>query len=540
MNYKMIGYTLGLILKFEAAFFLIPAITAMCFGEWEKLIAIGISAAACLAVGIPISWRKPKNMELYARDGFVIVSLGWILLSMFGALPFFISREIPSYIDALFETVSGFTTTGSSILTNVEAMSKSLLIWRSFTHWVGGMGVLVFVMAILPLSGAQNMHIMRAESPGPEVSKLVPRVRKTAIILYLIYFGLTVITFIALMIDNLVSVDPANKMTVFDALCTAFGVAGTGGFGIKADSINSYSPYVQIVCTVFLFIFSINFNSYYLILKGKLRDAFNSEVRVFLIIVTVAIAAIAINIRAEHLQLEAQGLPVGYDGASSTSEAIRHSAFAVASIISTGGFATVDFNLWPEMSRTIIVLIMFIGACAGSTGGGIKVSRIIILVKGMIRELGQLINPRRVKKITIDKKPVDSEVVRSVNAYIVTFIVIFVSSIILLSFDPYVPKDPSHSTLVTNFTAVAATINNIGPGLDVVGPYGSFADFSIFSKLVLIFDMLAGRLELFPMLLLFSPSTWTVSRKSGRSHKQNDKVTRESEKKSTEGERVQA
>lgn len=519
MNYKMIGYTLGLILKFEAAFFLIPAITAVCYGEWWQLLAIGISAASCLAVGIPLSWRKPKNMELYARDGFVIVSLSWILLSMFGALPFFISGEIPNYVDALFETVSGFTTTGSSILPDVEAMSKCLLIWRSFTHWVGGMGVLVFVMAILPLSGAQNMHIMRAESPGPEVSKLVPRVRKTAIILYVIYFCLTVIAFIALMIDNLVSVDPVNRMNVFDALCTTFGIAGTGGFGIKWDSMNSYSPYVQIVCTVFLLIFSINFNSYYLILKGKFRDAFNSEVKAFLIIVAVAITAIAINIRAEHIQLEAQGLPVGYAGAETTSDAIRNSAFTVASIISTAGFATADFNLWPEMSRTIIVLIMFIGACAGSTGGGIKVSRIIILVKGMIRELGQVINPKRVKKITIDKKPVDREVVRSVNAYIVTFLVIFVGSIIILSFDPYVPKNPKHSTLVTNFTAVATTLNNVGPGLDVVGPYGSFKDFSIVSKLVLIFDMLAGRLELLPMLLLFSPSTWTVNRKSQRGGK---------------------
>lgn len=508
MNYKMIRYTIGLILKFEAIFFIIPTITALIYSEWQPLLAVLASAAICLAFGIPLSWRKPRDMKLYARDGFVIVALSWIALSMFGALPFFISREIPNYIDALFETVSGFTTTGSSIVPNIELMSKSLVIWRSFTHWVGGMGVLVFVMAILPLSGAQNMHIMRAESPGPEVSKLVPRVKKTAMILYLIYFVLTVIAFICLMLDNVVNADCANKIPVFDALCTTFGVAGTGGFGIKVDSMNGYTPYVQIICTVFLLVFSINFNSYYLILKAKFKDALNSEVKAFLVIVLVAITAIAVNIRIE-----------GAVGAETTADAVRNSAFTVASIISTAGFSTANFNLWPEFSKTIIILIMFIGACAGSTGGGIKVSRIIILFKGMVRELGQLINPKRVKKITIDRKPVDNELVRTVNAYLVTFVLIFVGSIILLSFDNYVDLDPTHSSLVTNFTAVATAINNVGPGLDMVGPDGSFANFSYLSKSVLIFDMLAGRLELFPMLLLFSPSTWMAGSRTGRGEK---------------------
>lgn len=502
MNYRMIGYTLGQVLKFEAVFFAIPAIVAIRFFEWMELLSLVGAAALCLGIGVLLCWRKPADMKLYAKDGFVIVSLSWILLSVFGALPFVFSGAIPNYIDALFETVSGFTTTGSSILTGeaVDSFPHCLHMWRCFTHWVGGMGVLVFVMAILPLSGAQNMHIMRAESPGPEVSKLVPRVKRTAMILYLIYFVMTVITFVLLMLDNVFTPDAAQPMTVYDAACAAFGTAGTGGFGIKSDSIGSYSAYVQIVCTVFMLLFSINFNSYYLLLRLKIKEAFNSEVRVFLLIVFVAIGAISVNIFFEAMTSPA------VLGATSFGEALRNAAFSVASVISTTGFATVDFNTWPEFSRTMLVLIMFVGACAGSTGGGMKVSRIIILVKGFIRELGDLIHPRRVKKITIDRKPVGSEVVRSVNAYLAAFVLIFVISIIFLSFDPYVCT--TGSTLVTNFTAVTACMNNIGPGLDMAGPAGNYAFFSPLSKLVLIFDMLAGRLELFPMLILFAPSTW--------------------------------
>ncbi|MBR3681421.1 MAG: TrkH family potassium uptake protein [Clostridia bacterium] len=493
MNFKMIRYTLGIILKFEALFFLVPIITALCYGEHTSLSAFSATAGICLFLGYVMSCQKPRDMALRARDGFVIVSLSWIVLSLFGAVPFVLSGAIPNYVDALFETVSGFTTTGASIIDSsvLESLEHAVLIWRSFTHWVGGMGVLVFVMAILPLSGAQNMHIMRAESPGPDVSKLVPRVRRTAIILYIIYFALTLILFLLLLIDGVVASDAKNQMGVFDALCTAFGTAGTGGFGVKGDSIASYSPYVQIICTVFMLLFSINFNSYYLALRLKLRDAFNSEVRAFLLIVFVVIAAVTVNIFTS-----------GTEGATTLGEAIRHSAFTVSSLISTTGFATLDFNLWPEFSKLLLVLIMFIGACAGSTGGGIKVSRIIILVKGMGRELGDLINPKRVKKITIDKKPVSSEVTRSVNAYIVTFFIIFAASMIFLA------PDGGSNGLLTNFTAITACINNIGPGLDMVGPSGNFAFFSPFSKLVLIFDMLAGRLELFPMLILFAPATW--------------------------------
>ncbi len=493
MNFRMIRYTLGLILKFEALFLLVPIITAIVYGESTSLSAFAATAGICLFLGYVMSYSKPRDMALRARDGFVIVSLSWIILSLFGAIPFLLSGAIPNYIDALFETVSGFTTTGASIIDSsvLESLDHAVLIWRSFTHWIGGMGVLVFVMAILPLSGAQNMHIMRAESPGPDVSKLVPRVRRTAIILYIIYFAMTLILFGVLLFDRLFAAEAYHEMKVFDALCTAFGTAGTGGFGIKGDSIAGYSPFVQIVCTVFMLLFSINFNSYYLLLRRRFRESFNSEVRAFLIIVFITVTAVTINVFTSKIE-----------GAETLGDAIRHSAFSVASLISTTGFATLDFDLWPEFSKLLLVLIMFIGACAGSTGGGIKVSRIIILVKGMTRELGHLINPKRVKKITIDKRPVSSEVVRSVNAYIVTFLIIFSASMLLLA------PDGNSNGLVTNFTAISACINNIGPGLDMVGPCGGYAFFSPFSKIVLIFDMLAGRLELFPMLILFAPATW--------------------------------
>ena len=486
MNYRMLKYTLGLILIFEAAFFLVPTVTAICYGEWWPMWSFVITAGICLGVGIFLSFKKPANMKLYAKDGFVIVSLSWIIISLFGALPFVISGAIPSYIDALFETVSGFTTTGSSILSDVEALPKSVLIWRSFTHWIGGMGVLVFVMAILPLSGARNMHIMRAESPGPEVSKLVPRVRKTALILYAIYFALTVITFLFLVVD----------MSVFEALNPAFSVAGTGGFGFRNDSMNSFSPYVKIICTVFMLLFSVNFNSYYLILKGKLKDAFNSEVRVFFLIVLIAGGIITANL-----------LIVGQNGADTLGDALLNSFFTVASLVSTTGFSTLDFNLWPSVSQILLLLVMFVGACAGSTGGGFKVSRIVILLKGVTKEVRTQLNPREIKKITIDKRPVEHEVIRTVNAYLVTYFLIFVTSFLLVCFDSAVISGTGNA-LVTNFTAVLATFNNVGPGLEMVGPTSNFGFYSPFSKIVFIFTMLAGRLELFPMLLLFNLSTW--------------------------------
>ncbi len=475
MNYKMIAYVLGWILVFESIFMAVPAVTAIFYGEkafWYFLL----TAAICIAIGFPITRKRPERKQLYSREGNVIVALSWILLSIFGSLPFYLSGEIPSFTDALFETVSGFTTTGASVLSDVECLSKSMLMWRSFTHWVGGMGVLVFIMAFLPLSGANNMHIMKAESPGPSVSKLVPRVKSTALLLYGIYFALTLLEFILLL---------CGGMTVFEAMNTAFATAGTGGFGIYNDSMGSFSPYLQIVVTVFMLLFSVNFNSYFFIISGKLREAMNMEVRVFFLIVAAVTGIITVNIAGLF---------------STIGEAARHSAFTVASLISTTGFSTVDFNTFPELSRTLMVMIMFIGACAGSTGGGIKVSRIIILFKSMAKELLVMVHPGQVKKIKMGSHPIDHETVRSVNVFMVAYLMTFVISLILLSFDDH--------DLITNFTAVTAAVNNIGPGLELVGPTSNFGFFSSPAKLVLIFDMLAGRLELFPMLLLFTPVTW--------------------------------
>ncbi len=495
MNYKMIRYTLGVILVFEAMFLTVPMITAAYYAEWRELLSVLVSIFVCLAVAAPMSFKKPKNTALFAKDGFVIVSLSWIFLSVFGALPFVISGAIPNYIDAFFETVSGFTTTGSSIVPLVEELPRSMLIWRSFTHWVGGMGVLVFVMAILPLSGAQNMHIMRAESPGPQVSKLVPKVKKTAIILYLIYIVMTVIMFITLIFDP--------SMTLFDAINTSLSTAGTGGFGFRNDSFFSFSSYAQITVTVFMLLFSINFNSYYLVLKTKFRDAVNTEVLVFSGIVLIAIAIISCDVYFNKSLVT----PSGEAMDTTVFGSIKHAAFTVASIVSTTGFATVDYQFWSGLSHTVIILLMFIGACAGSTGGGFKVSRIIILFKSMMREFGNIIHPNRVKKITIDEKPLSNNAVYSVSTYLTTYVFIFLSSLLLISIDQCI-FNAAENTFTTNFTAVLATINNIGPGLDAVGPTQNFADFSYISKLILSFDMLAGRLELFPMLILFTPSTW--------------------------------
>ena len=475
MNYKMIRNILGWLLIFEAGFMLVPLITGLCYAEAE-VWSFAVTALICAAIGSLCIWKKPKDPVLYAREGFVIVALSWIILSLFGAIPFFVSGTIPNYVDAVFETVSGFTTTGASILTAVEPLPRCMLMWRSFTHWVGGMGVLVFIMAFIPLSGGQNMHIMKAESPGPSVSKLVPRVKTTALILYSIYLVLTLIQFILLLCGGL---------SVFEALTTAFGTAGTGGFGVLNDSMASYSPYIQWVVIAFMLLFSVNFSCYYLFLLGRFKEAFNGELRRFICIVGTVILVITLNVRGLFDTL---------------GEALRHVAFTVASLISTTGFSTENFDAWPELSRTLLVLIMFIGACAGSTGGGLKVSRLMILFRGAFNEIGNLIHPRRVKRITIDGHPVEPEVVRATNVYMMWYVLLFTVSVILISFDDH--------DLITNFTAVTATINNIGPGLNLVGPTGNFAFFSIPSKLVLIFDMLAGRLELFPMLVLFAPQTW--------------------------------
>ncbi len=495
MNYRMIKYTLGWLLLFEAAFFLVPIITGIVY--WEKATLAFLWALLCAGgAGALLVMRKPKTTKLYSREGFVIVGLSWIVLSLFGALPFVFAGVVPTFADAFFETVSGFTTTGSSVFPTdplnmgrfpvlLSDLPKCLLIWRSFTNWVGGMGVLVFIMAFLPLGGAHNMNIMKAESPGPSVSKLVPRVKTTALILYVIYLFFTVLQFILL---------AAGGAPLFDSICISFSTAGTGGFAIRNDSFASYSPYVQIVTTVFMLIFSINFASYYLALRGKFKDAINTELKTFLAIVLVAIAIITVDIYTASL---AEDALYSFD---SIGESIRHSSFTVASIISTSGFATENFDLWPSLSKTIIVVLMFVGACAGSTGGGIKVSRFIILFKGMIKEFRMIVHPHRVKKITLDKKKVEHEVIRSVNSYMICYVLLFALSVFLLSFEEH--------DLVTNFTAVATCMNNIGPGLALVGPASNFGFLNSASKLLLSFDMLAGRLELFPMLLLFYPGTY--------------------------------
>ncbi len=473
MNYRIIAYIVGWIFNLQAIFMVLPCITALIYQE-DELYDFLIPILICLAIGLALTRKKPKNKVFYIKDGCVTVALSWIVLSVSGALPFIISGSILHPIDAIFETVSGFTTTGSSILTDVEILPRSIIFWRSFTHWIGGMGVLVFLLSLLPLAGGYHMNLMRAESPGPSVSKLVPKVQSTAKILYTIYFGMTVLQIIFLLL---------GRMPLFDALCITFGSAGTGGFGIKNDSMGSYC---QVVTTVFMIAFGVNFSAYYLILTKKFRQAFSiEEVRGYLGIIAVAIAIIAFNTR--HLF-------------SGIGTAVQQAAFQVGSIITTTGYSTTDFNQWPSLSKAVLVLLMFIGACAGSTGGGIKVSRILLLCKAARKELQLYLHPNAVKKIKMDQKLVSHEMMRSTNIFLTVYLIIFAVSILIVSIDNF--------DLVSTFTSVATTLNNIGPGLEVAGPLGNFSSFSYLSKSVMIFDMLAGRLEIFPLLLLFCRGTW--------------------------------
>ena len=476
MNYTAIRRTLGTILKFEAIFLLLPCITALFYAEKEGIWFFVVAVGSFLA-GQLMSMRS-INTNFFSKEGFIMVGLSWIVMSLVGALPFTLCGDIPNYIDAFFETVSGFTTTGASILVDVEALSHTSLIWRSFTHWIGGMGVFVFIISVLPNSVGSNMHLMRAESPGPSVGKLVPRLKDTARILYMLYIALTVIQIVLLLLV---------KMPLFDALCTAFGTAGTGGFGIRADSFASYSVPIQVITAVFMILFGVNFNAYFFLTsKDNKKLAFKmEEVRVYFGIIAVAVIIITFNI----LRM-----------CSGFGDALNKAFFQVGSIITTTGFATADFNLWPELSKTILVALMFCGACAGSTGGGIKVSRIIIMLKSVGAEIRTYIHPRSVTRIKLDGKPVEDETKRGVSIYLLAYAAVFIASIIIISIDNF--------DFTTNFTAVAATFNNIGPGLEVVGPAGNYASFSWISKLVLIVDMLAGRLELYPILVLLSPSVW--------------------------------
>ncbi len=477
MNYGMIVYMLGWICLFEAMFMALPLMVAVIYQEpagWAYLMVLVL----CAVLGLLLTRRKVKNRKIYGRDGLVIVAFCWIVLSIFGAAPFVISGDIPSFTDALFETISGFTTTGSSILNDVEALSHANLFWRSFTHWIGGMGVLVFILALLPIkAGGAGMYIMRAESPGPRVSKLVPKIKTTAMILYAIYFGMTVLQIILMLLAG---------TPLFDAMVLSFGSAGTGGFAIKNDGLASYTNLQQAIVTVAMILFGVNFNFYYLLLRRKPRQALAcTEVWAYLGIIAASILVITIQVLPRF---------------ETVYQAFHHTAFQVSSIITTPGYFTADFNEWNALSKTILVLIMFVGACAGSTGGGIKVSRIIILLKGVRKEVMRVCHPRSIKKVKMDGHSLEHEAVHSVYAFVIIYICIFVVSLLVITLDE---KD-----LVTNFTAVAATINNIGPGLNIVGPAGNFSSFSDLSKFVLMFDMLAGRLELLPLLVLFVPSTW--------------------------------
>ena len=476
MNYKMVIYVLGVILKVEGVLLLLPTLVGALYREMAG-ISFLIAALICVAVGYLMARVKPANQQVYTREGFAIVGLAWLVMSLLGALPFVMCGDIPNYIDALFETVSGFTTTGSSILSAVEPLNHCSLFWRSFTHWIGGMGIIVFVLAVMPILGGTTLNLMKAESPGPVVGKLVPKIRQSAAILYKIYIVFTLAEILLLW---------AFGMPLFEAVCHSFGTVGTGGFGVRNDSYASYSPALQIITIVFMMMCGVNFNFYYYIRSGKIKAALKmEEVRVYLLIMAASIGLITWQI---------------YDFSLSFGDALRNAAFQVGSIMTTTGYATADFDLWPAATKVILVILMMIGACAGSTGGGMKVSRLVIIIKSIGKEIGMILHPRQIKKIHMDGVSVAHETVRSTNVFLTVYFLIFFGSILLIAFDEF--------DFTTNFTAVAATLNNIGPGLDLVGPTRNFALFSPFSKIVLIFDMLAGRLEIFPMLLLFSFRSW--------------------------------
>lgn len=477
MNYRLISHNLGRILLVEAAMLVLPAIGALIYSD-DTLTAFMFTIAALVVIGAVATSFKPKKKNMHAKEGYVIVALSWILLSLFGAMPFVISGYIPNPVDAFFETVSGFTTTGATILTDIEALPNSLLFWRSFTQWIGGMGILVFVIAIMPKTENASMHIMKAEVPGPTVGKLVSKLRASARILYGIYCALTAVEIIMLF---------AGGMPLFDSIVNSLATAGTGGFGILNDSIQGYnSLYSEIVITVFMLIFGVNFNLYYLMLIKHVKQALKSEeLHWYIGIVLVSVVIITLNLTTTRYGL---------------AEAFRYASFEVAAIITSTGFSIANYDTWPLLSKSVLVFLMFIGACAGSTSGGIKISRIMILIKSGIRDIRKAINPRSVETVKIDRRPVDEHVVRGVSVFFGTYMVVAAVSILLTCSDT--------NDLTTAFTAVIASLSNMGPGLGDVGPAGSFANFSMFSKLVLCFDMLAGRLELIPMLMLFSPYAW--------------------------------
>lgn len=476
MNYRMIGYLLSIIMLIEAAFLSLPMLTAFWYNEsiLPFLYTIGILTA----IALPSLIFKPKNKNIYAKEGFVCVGAAWIVLSAFGALPFVFSGAIPNYIDAFFETVSGFTTTGATILSEIESLGRGILFWRSFTHWIGGMGVLVFMLAILPSDDGRAIHLLRAEVPGPTKGKLVPKLRRTALILYTIYMVLTVLEVIFLLLV---------KMPLYDAIVSAFATAGTGGFSVLNDSIAGYhNPAAEWIIAVFMLIFGINFNIFFLILIGKVRDVLkNEEFRLYLAIVLVSTAAIVINM---------------WESVSNAHDTIRTAFFQVTTIISTTGFTTANYGNWPSLSVTILFILMFIGACAGSTAGGFKISRILIVFKNIFREIKQMVRPRSVNRVRMDGEVVPNETIHTASGYLAIYLFILITSFLFISLDGY--------SIETNLSAVASCLNNIGPALGEITPIGNFSEFSIFSKIILSLNMLFGRLEIIPMIILFSPSTW--------------------------------
>ena len=481
MNVKMMGKFISQIIIIEAVFMIPALIISLCYGETAATngFLLTLAVMVVLAGVLYLSCRKAGKL-FGAREGLVCVGFSWIVLSMLGCLPFVISGAIPNYIDALFEIVSGFTTTGASVLADVEALDKGLLYWRSFSHWLGGMGVLVFLLAFVPSGKGTGftMHLLRAESPGPDVGKLVPKMKQTAMILYAIYIVMTIINIIFLL---------AGGMPWLEALCTAFGTAGTGGFGIKNDSMASYSPYLQNVTTIFMFLFGVNFSIYYLLLLKEFKSAFkDEELRLYFGLALVSVILIVLNIRPLYGTLE---------------ETIRHAAFQVSTIMTTTGYSTTDFDLWPSFSKAILLMLMVVGASAGSTGGGFKCIRVLLLFKILRRNIRQVLNPQKVMVVRSNGKVVDEKVLANTNAYLAAYVVILIISVLAVSLDGF--------NFETNMSAVLACFNNIGPGMAAVGPTCNFSAYSAFSKIILTIDMLAGRLEIFPILVLLSRSTWT-------------------------------
>lgn len=479
MNRRVILHTVGQIIQLEAVLLLLPLAVSLYYREWDVALSFAVTVAVAAAIGLLLTLtNKRGDRRIFARGGLVSVALSWVSLALIGALPFVISGEIPSYVDALFETVSGLTTTGASILRDPALLSKGLLFWRSFTHWIGGMGVIVLMMAILPAESGRSIHILRAEMPGPIIGKLVPRLRDTAKILYIIYIVMTVLHIILL---------ACGDMPLFDSVLHAFGSAGTGGFGIKSSSVGGYSAYSQWVIAIFMLLFGVNFNVYQLIVMRRARSAFrSSEMWCYFAIVAVAVTVITVNI-----------LPIF----PNLSDALRHALFQVASITTTTGYATTDFNLWPGLSKTILVLLMFIGACAGSTAGGLKVSRVMLLFKSVRRDLKRIVHPRSVGSVHLEGKRVDDQTISGVGAYFVLYIMCIALVFLFLSFEPF--------SLETNLTAAVSCFNNVGPGLDGVGPASSYAGYSDASTILLSLAMLFGRLEIYPLMVIFSPSTWS-------------------------------